>query len=50
MKFEDDSENEFFSINVEVGIEDELYVEGGRMYPYAPLNEYNTRKNNGGRS
>ncbi len=41
MKFEDDHENEFFSINVTIGVEDDLYVEGGRMYPYAPLNEYN---------
>ena len=44
MKFEDDHGNVFFSVNIEVGIEDELYVEGGRMYPYAPLNEYNSKK------
>ncbi len=44
MKFEDDHENVFFSINITVGIEDELYVEGGQMYPYAPLNEYNSKK------
>jgi hypothetical protein len=44
MKFEDDHENVFFSINITVGIEDELFVEGGRMYPYAPLNEYNSKK------
>ena len=44
MKFEDDHENAFFSINITVGIEDDLYVEGGRMHPYAPLNEYNSKK------
>lgn len=33
-----------FSINITAGIEDELYVEGGRMYPYAPLNEHNGKK------
>ena len=44
MKFEDDHENVFFSINVTVGIEDETYVEGGTVYPFGPLNEYNSRK------
>ena len=31
-------------INVTVGVEDDLYVEGGKVYPYGPLNEYNSRK------
>ena len=44
MKYEDDSENEFFSINVIVGMENETYLDGGMMYPYEPLNEYNSRK------
>ena len=47
MKFEDDHGNEFYSINVTVGVEDELYVEGGRWYPFGPLNEYNSRKKKG---
>ena len=45
MKFEDDNGNVFFSINVMVGIEDETYIEGGIIYPFRPLNEYNNRKN-----
>lgn len=48
MKYEDDHENVFFSVNVTVGIEDDLFVEGGRMYPYAPLNEFNSKRRNGG--
>ena len=44
MKFEDDSENVFFSINITVGYEDETYIKGGRIFPYGPLNEYNSRK------
>ena len=47
MKFEDDTGNEFYSINVTVGIEDDLYVEGGACYPFGPLNEYNERKMKG---
>jgi len=46
MKFEDDHGNVFFSINVTAGTEDDLYVEGARTYPYGPLNEYNSRKQN----
>ena len=44
MKFEDDHGNEFFSINVVVGVEDETYISGGRIYPFGPLNEYNSKK------
>ena len=44
MKFEDDSGNEFFSVNVTVGVEDETYLNGGRVYPFRPLNEYNRSK------
>ncbi len=46
MKYEDDHENVFFSINVTVGAEDDVYVEDGRAYPYGPLNEYNSREMN----
>ena len=45
MKYEDDHENVFFSINVIAGIEDETYIEGGTIYPFGPLNEYNRRRN-----
>ena len=44
MKFEDDNGNEFFSINVTVGIEDETYLDGGTVYSYKPLNEHNRKK------
>jgi hypothetical protein len=47
MKFEDSRENEFFSINVTVGVEDETYATGGRIYPFAPLNDYNSLKYGG---
>ena len=40
----DDHGQGVFSINVAVGLEDELYAEGGRMYPDAPLNEDSSRK------
>ena len=48
MKFEDSRGNEFFSINVTVGVEDETYATGGRIYPFAPLNDYNSLKYGGG--
>ena len=47
MKFEDDTGNEFYSINVTAVVEDDLYVEGGACYPFGPLNEYNERKMKG---
>ena len=42
MKFEDGSGKVFYSINITVGIEDETYIDGGKIYPYAQLNEYNS--------
>ena len=47
MKFEDSRGNEFFSINVTAGVEDETYATGGRIYPFAPLNDYNSLKYGG---
>ena len=44
MKFDDSYGNEFFSVNVTVGVEDETYLDGGRMYPFAPLNEFNRKR------
>ena len=44
MKFEDDSGNEFFSVNVTAGMEDECYVEGGTCWSFSELNEYNRKK------
>ena len=43
-KFEDGRGNQFFSINVTVGIEDETYIEGGRIFSFRPLNEQNSRR------
>ena len=43
-KFRDDSGREFFSINITVGVEDETYVSGGTMYPFAALNRYNRKR------
>ena len=43
MRFREDNGNEFFSVNFAVGDEDGTYAEGGRMYPFKPLNEYNRR-------
>lgn len=45
MKFEDGSGNMFFSVNVTVGIEDETYIDGGRIYPFEPLNKRNRQIN-----
>ena len=44
MKYEDKSGNVFFCANVAVGIEDETYIDGGKIYPFAQLNEYNSGK------
>ena len=44
LKFGDSSGQEFYSVNVTVGIEDETYIEGGRCYPFAPLNEHNRKR------
>lgn len=44
MKFEDSNGNVFFSVNVVAGDENGQYLEGGRFYPFGPLNEYNRRK------
>ena len=41
-RFNDDSGNTFFSINVLVGIEDEpAKITGGRLSPFSVLNEFN---------
>lgn len=40
--FSDGKGNNFFSINICVGVEDsEAYIEGGKVYPLKILNEYN---------
>jgi hypothetical protein len=41
MKFEDDSGNEFFSVNIKAGDEEGTYVNGGNMFPLRSLNSYN---------
>lgn len=40
-KYVDDHGREFFSINIVVGDEEGTYVSGGKIYPFATLNEYN---------
>ncbi len=41
-RFYDDNDNEFFSINVVVGLEDEPdRIKGGRLTPFSVLNELN---------
>ncbi len=41
-RFFDENENEFFSINVVVGFEDEsARIKGGRLTPFSSLNELN---------
>ncbi len=37
----------FYSINIVVGIEDETYMEGGPIYGYSKLNEYNRAREEG---
>ena len=42
IKYKDKAGNEFFSINILVGVEEEpAVIEGGRIYPWKILNEYN---------
>ena len=41
-KFKDHNGNEFYSINITVGFEDEdALIDGGIIYPFAMLNEFN---------
>ena len=42
--YTDDSGNEFFSINIVCGDEDNTYIEGGKIYPFPQLNEFNIWK------
>ncbi len=37
----------FYSINIVVGIEDETYTEGGMIYGFSRLNEYNRAREEG---
>ena len=41
VKFKVDSGNSFWSVNVTVGVEDEIYVDGGRYWPFRALNALN---------
>ncbi len=40
--FTDSNNNEFYSLNITVGVEDETYIEGGTIYSFKLLNELNT--------
>ena len=43
-KCEDGQGKEFFSVNITVGVEEETYVRGGKMYSFAALNRYNRNR------
>lgn len=44
-KIVDSNGNEFYSVNIGVGVEDEpAYIDGGKVYPFAILNEYNIER------
>lgn len=42
MKFTDGNGNEFFSANIAVGDEDDVFIDGATIYPFKILNEYNS--------
>ncbi len=44
IKVNDDTGNEFWSINIVVGDEEGTYTEGGLSYPFKYLNEFNKQK------
>ena len=46
-KCEDSHGNEFFSVNIVVGDEEGTYVEGGKIFPFPALNDFN--RGNGSR-
>ncbi len=47
VKIRDHSGNEFHSVNVTVGDEDNLYLSGGTIFPFSRLNEFNGGKTKG---
>lgn len=44
MEFTDDNGRKFFSVNITVGNEEDTYVSGGRMFSFAGLNRFNSKK------
>ena len=42
MRHVDGNGNEFYSINFIVGDDDDTYIDGGIIYPFSILNEYNS--------
>ncbi len=47
LKIDDIDGNEFFSVDVCVGVEDEpALIDGGEVYPYSILNELNGKRSN----
>ena len=44
MKYRDGSGNEFFSVNICVGDENETYAMGGAAYSFAELNRFNRKR------
>ena len=43
--FTDGNGNEFFSVNIVSGDEENTYVRGGTIFPFSALNEYNRERN-----
>ena len=43
VRITDGQGNEFFAVNVAVGDEEHTFLEGGPVWPYGPLNEYNRK-------
>ena len=43
-RFADESGNEFFSVNVVCGDEEGTYIEGGKIYSFKYLNEFNRQE------
>lgn len=44
MEFTDGSGNKFLSVNITAGNEEDTYVSGGRMFSFASLNRFNSKK------
>ncbi len=46
MVFTDHSGNEFYSVNLVVGVEDDIYTEGGIIFSFSYLNSFNREREN----
>ena len=46
MVFTDHSGNEFYSVNLVVGVEDDIYTDGGMIFSFSYLNSFNRERKN----